>query len=82
MSSWDLLAICYIRMLKFSVKNAVAAFFMSFWQWMQTLMSETSTDLQNIALLDGHPVKCLSRRGLVQNLGIVVCETSFVVQTY
>ena len=35
-----LLAICLIRMLEFSVNNAVA-FFVSFWQRMQTLMSET-----------------------------------------
>ena len=62
------LAICLKRMLEFSVKNAMA-FFMSFWQWMQTQMSETWQLLSKIALLDGHPVKCLSRRDLHHNLG-------------
>ena len=55
-------------MLEFSVKKAVA-FLMSFWQWMQTLMTNMATDLQDIALLDVRPVKYFNRRGLVRNLG-------------
>ena len=53
------------------MKNAVA-FFMSFGQWMQKHVRNMATDLQDTALLVGHPVKYLSRRGLVQNLGVGV----------
>ena len=34
-----------------------------------TKVRNLATNLQDIALLDGHPVKYLSMRGLVQNLG-------------
>ena len=50
-----------------SVKNTVA-FFISFWAMdAATNVSNMATDLQDTALLDGHPVKYLRRRGLVQN---------------
>ena len=34
-----------------------------------TNVRNMATDLQDIALLDGHPVKYLSSRGTVQNFG-------------
>ena len=34
-----------------------------------TNVRNMATDLQHNALLDGHPVKYLSRRGLILNLG-------------
>ena len=34
-----------------------------------TNVRNMATHLQDIALLDGHPVKYISRRGLVDNLG-------------
>ena len=62
----DLLAICLIRMLEFFVKYAVAFFLTTD---AKTNVRNMATDLHNTALLDGHPVKYISRIGLVQNLG-------------
>ena len=63
----DLLAIYLIRMLECSVKNVVVS------SWASGTgcrhKCQKHNDLQDTALLDGHPMKYLSRRGLVQNLG-------------
>ena len=63
----DLLAICLIRLLEFSVRMHLLHELLA--TVADTNVRNMATDLQDIALLDGHPVKYLSRRSLVQNLG-------------
>ena len=51
-------------MLEFSVKNAVAFFYELLATDADTNVRNLATDLQDTALLDGHPVKHHRRRGL------------------